>query len=115
MAAARDNQRWDLTHDPEAKPLGCNGKYGRSGMERHRYHGEEICEPCRESGRHYDRERRRGQKYPRTLYPCGTYQAAARHKRKGEEVDYPCKVAYAERNTRDTRAKRARARAKLAA
>jgi hypothetical protein len=116
MTAAKDpsKQRWNLDHDPEARPLGCNGKYGQSGLERHYRHKTEPCEACRESSRHYQRELRRGQRYPRILWPCGTWQAAERHRTKGEPVDWPCAQAYRDYNTEKARERRARNRAKVA-
>lgn len=101
-------QRWKIDHDPEARPLGCNGRYGKSGWERHRRNGTEVCEACRESQRHYQREAARGQRYPRVLYPCGTHQAAERHRKNGEPVDFPCRLAYAAYNTENSRKRRAR-------
>lgn len=87
---------WDLSHDPEARPLGCNGRYGKSGINKHYHHKTDPCEACRESARHYERELRRGQKYPRRLQPCGTRAAALRHRYAGEDVCFPCQVAEAE-------------------
>ena len=86
-------QRWNLDHDPEARPLGCNGRYGKSGVNLHRYHKTPYCDACKASARHYEREVRRGQKYPRVLRPCGTRAAAERHRNKGEELCWPCKIA----------------------
>lgn len=105
-----------VDHDPEARPIGCNGRYGSSGAEKHLYHGEPVCDDCGESRRHYQRERRRGQKYPRYLYPCGTRQAAQRHRRAGmtsKDMDLPCRLAEAA-YTAESKVKR-KARAKLAA
>lgn len=103
-------QRWNLDHNPEARPLGCNGLYGKSGENLHRHHGTAVCDACRESARHYEREVRRGQKYPRVLKPCGTRAAAERHRANGEEVCYRCKVAESEHQ-----ASRDRKRRKVAA
>ena len=95
MAANKDPYRWKKDHDPEAKPLGCNGRYGTSGAAKHRYRKEEVCDACKASARHYQRERARGQLYPRVLYPCGTRPAALRHRSRGEPLCFPCKVAEA--------------------
>lgn len=112
---AKGYPSWRKDHDPAAKPLACNGKYGASGSQRHRYHGEKPCEKCRESEAHMRREARRGQRHPKVLYPCGTWQAAKRHQKRGEEIDYPCKLARA-KYERELRAeKRAAERAKVAA
>lgn len=80
-------------------------------MERHRYHGEPTCDLCKASSAHYRREKRRGQRYPKTLYPCGTWQAAKRHQWRGEDVDFPCKLAVAKYE----RERRAENRARIAA
>lgn len=102
---------WRKDHDPEARPLGCRGKYGASGSQWHRAHGEKPCDKCRASESHLRRENRRGQNYPLVLYPCGTWQAAKRHQNKGEVIDLPCKLARNayEKQLRDKR------RAKMAA
>lgn len=86
---------WRKDHDPFARPLGCNGKYGVSGVQRHRKAGTDPCEACRESNAHYRRERRRGGIKPRKPQPCGTYAAAQRHKWHGEPLDFACRVAEA--------------------
>jgi hypothetical protein len=90
-------RRWDLTHNPERRPLGCNGKYGKSGAARHRRHGTKVCLRCRNSASHYTREYRRGAIRPRVLEPCGTNAAAERHRAKGEDLCLACKVAVSER------------------
>jgi len=84
---------WRKDHDPFARPLGCNGKYGVSGVQRHTKAGTEPCKKCRESYAHYRREARRGGIKPRTPKPCGTYAAAQRHKAKKEPLCFKCKVA----------------------
>lgn len=86
--------RWD--HDPFARPLGCNGKYGSSGIQRHSREGTTPCAGCRESYAHVKRERRRGG--ITTLKPptaCGTATGARRHRRNGDPVCLPCRVAEA--------------------
>lgn len=91
---------WLLSHDPEARPRGCNGKYGPSGRVAHQRRGEAPCELCSESLKHYRRERKRG--HPgtgRRLQPCGTPAAAKRHRRKGEPVCFKCRVAATNYNT----------------
>lgn len=95
---------WRLDHDPSARPLGCNGKYGVSGVQRHRKAGTEHCTPCRESAAHYRREARRGGIKPRKPQPCGTPAAAHRHRAKGEPVDFACHVAEANYRTKLRRA-----------
>lgn len=97
---------WKLSHNPEKRPLGCNGKYGQSGGRTHRRRGEKVCAKCRKSGAHYQRERRRGAgAVPKPLRPCGTPAAANRHKRRGEEIDFACRVALAkeQQDRRDRR------------
>lgn len=86
---------WDLSHDPFTRPLGCNGRYGPAGFNRHRYRGEKACAACKASAAHYRREYRRKAIKPRKLQPCGTVAAAARHRAKGEELCFPCRVAVA--------------------
>jgi hypothetical protein len=86
---------WRLDHDPFARPKGCHGKYGVSGVQRHKKAGTDACTDCRESAAHYRRERRRGGIKPRTPQPCGTYGGAARHKAAGEPTCFKCKVAEA--------------------
>lgn len=87
-------KNWDLTHNPEVRPIGCNGRYGQSGVSRHYHRGTKTCKRCLKSAAHYQRERRRGSGLgPRKLKPCGTIAAAARHRRKGEPLCFPCKVA----------------------
>lgn len=83
-------------HDPDARPLGCNGKYGESGLQQHKRAGTEPCDACRESYRHNRRELRSGRIKPRTPAPCGTYPAAARHAHKGEPLDFACRIARAQ-------------------
>ena len=87
---------WDLDHDPMKRPLGCNGKYGNSGMVKHRRRGTKVCAKCKKSSSHYRKELKRGQPSPHRLKPCGTYAAAHRHLQNGEKLDFPCKVAYSE-------------------
>lgn len=83
------------SHDPLVRPLGCNGKPGYSGGDKHRRQGTVVCGLCREAANHARREARRGQPYPAPLYPCGTPAAAKRHRRKGEPIDLRCAVAEA--------------------
>lgn len=98
---------WNLTHNPMARPLGCNGKYGRSGAAAHTRRGTAICQKCRDSRSHYRRELARGQPNPRVLKPCGTKAAACRHRAKGEPLDFACRLAEAEEALERTRKKRA--------
>lgn len=86
-------QRWDLSHNPDKHPLGCNGKYGKSGANKHQRDGTPTCRKCKDSENHYWREKKRGHPKPRILHPCGTPAAARRHRRKGEPLCFPCKVA----------------------
>jgi hypothetical protein len=90
-------RRWRLDHNPAARPLGCNGRYGKSGADGHRRRGEKVCRRCANSANHYAREVRRKAIKPRALKPCGTNAAAERHRAKGEELCLPCKVAIGER------------------
>ena len=83
-------------HDPTARPLGCNGKYGSSGTQAHTRAGTAVCGACRASYNHYQRERRRGQGKPRIAQPCGTPAAADLHKRRGETLDFACRLALAQ-------------------
>jgi len=87
-------KNWDRTHNPEARPLGCNGKYGTGGAKAHRRRGEPVCDACRASEAHYGREYRRGQGTRRLKYGCGTWQRHEQHRRKGEPIDLPCRLAY---------------------
>lgn len=86
-------KNWRLDHDPEARPLGCNGKYGTSGSKVHRYRGETPCEKCKASEAHYARELSRGQNLPRIKHGCGTWQKAEWHIKRGEPVDFACRAA----------------------
>lgn len=88
---------WDKTHNPAARPLGCNGKYGTSGAKWHRSHGQQVCAKCSASQNHYAREARRKALRPRVLKPCGTNAAAERHRAKGEDLCWDCRLAVAER------------------
>lgn len=87
---------WRLNHNPFYLPVGCNGKYGKSGYAKHVRDKTRICGACKRSANHYRRELKRGQPKPRKLQPCGTYAAAHRHLQAGEKLDFPCKVAYSE-------------------
>jgi hypothetical protein len=86
---------WRTDHDPEARPLGCNGAYGPSGRKRHARRGEPNCQACKDSDAHYARELRRGQHLPRYINPCGTPAAARRHRYNDEPVDLACADAEA--------------------
>lgn len=88
-------------HNPYARPLGCNGKYGASGTTAHRKRGETPCAACSESNGHYVYETKTRGLKPRKLQPCGTNAAAIRHRRRGEELCFPCRLAQAkDRNQR---------------
>ena len=88
-------------HDPYARPLGCNGKYGASGTRAHKRRGEPPCPACSESNGHYVYETKHGGRRPRKLQPCGTNAAAMRHRRKNEPLCFACQVAQArDRNER---------------
>jgi hypothetical protein len=91
-------------HDPEKRPIGCNGKYGASGLLKHKREGTDICDACRESEKHYRRELRRGQPLKHPLKPCGTRAAAERHRKRRERLDLACRVAEAKYHA-DLRAK----------
>lgn len=87
---------WNTAHNPNVRPLGCNGKYGASGYKAHKRRGTAVCGRCLTSQRHYRAEVRRGQPKPRRLKPCGTWAAAARHRHNNEPLDFACSVAEAE-------------------
>lgn len=106
---------WREAHDPEARPLGCNGKYGVSGAQRHDRAGEERCEACRESCNHYKREQRRGGLVKRRPPACGTYPAVSRHKRRSEPLDFACRVAQARYRAKNREQHRQATTARLAA
>jgi len=98
---------WDLEHDPEARPLGCNGRYGKSGAAAHYARGEPRCDDCAASQRHYEKEWRRGQRYPRVLKQCGTVAAAKRHQGNNEPMDFDCSEAiYKYEKARKARARK---------
>lgn len=99
--------RWDTTHDPDARPLGCNGRYGNSGREKHRARNEQVCDKCRDSFNHYRRELARGQNLARPENPCGTPAAAARHRRNNERVCLKCRLAQNKNNQKYKAAKKA--------
>lgn len=90
---------WDYSHNPNVRPLGCNGRYGNSGRRRHQRRGEMPCRKCTDSANHYKRETRRGQPMPRRLKPCGTPAAASRHRFHSEPLDFACMVAEARHRT----------------
>lgn len=105
MAATKASLRFN----PDARPLGCNGKYGASGVRKHRYHGETPCERCLKSFNHYRRDKRRGGRgTPLKLQPCGTPAARARHVRNGEPIDFACRLAHANMNREYRKRKRER-------
>lgn len=96
MAAAHTPHRaWDFTHSVAKRPLGCNGKYGGSGYNRHLREKTEPCRRCRNSLNHWRRDKSRGGIAPRKHKPCGTNAAARRHRTKGEPLDLACRVAEA--------------------
>jgi hypothetical protein len=99
------HKSWRLDHDPENRPLGCNGKYGDSGRKVHRRRGEDICDKCRQSANHVVRERRRGSPNPQRINPCGTPAAARRHRLHGEKPCLDCYTAEAQYHA-DLRAKK---------
>jgi len=107
MAAAHNQHRsWDFSHNPGARPLGCNGKYGDSGYKKHKRAGEDACGRCLKSKAHNLRERRRGAgRIPRPLHPCGTPAAARGHYRHNEPLDLACKVAHTNYQTELNRKK----------
>lgn len=97
------------------KPCGTSGGYGR-----HIYHKEPACEPCtaawREYQHEYDRTHRRTNhdktEAGRTLEPCGTYGAAQRHRKNGEELCGPCLQADRDYKAQKAREYRAAAKAR---
>ena len=102
------HKSWRLDHDPFARPLGCNGKYGGSGRKLHARRGTPTCDKCRESNAHYQREHRRGQPTPRPKpLPCGTMAAARRHRERGEKPCLECYGAEARYHAELRAAKRA--------
>lgn len=103
-----EQQRWNFDHDPESRPLGCNGLYGKSGAAKHRYRKEPVCDACKASQNHYERELNRGQKYPRVLKPCGTPAAALRHRYNNEPLDLACHEALLAARRKRHAARRAR-------
>lgn len=94
-AAHNPHKRWDFTHSPARRPLGCNGKPGDSGRKAHRRKDEPVCDKCRQASNHAKRERNRGQLNPRRLQPCGTPAAARRHRYNNEALDFDCQLAEA--------------------
>lgn len=86
---------WDITHDPDNPPRGCNGQIGESGRKRHTRHRTPICDECRAASAWYARERKRGGRISRPLKPCGTMAAATRHRTRGERVCLACAIAEA--------------------
>lgn len=46
-------------------PLGCNGKPGPSGRNRHNYRKEPVCDVCKAAANHYQNTRRQSQREPR--------------------------------------------------
>lgn len=101
-------KNWKRDHNPNARPLGCNGRYGESGRKAHARAGTENCDKCRASSAHYARERTRGQGNRAPLKPCGTMAAAVRHRNRGERPCLPCYAAEAKYHA-DLREKRRQA------
>lgn len=94
----------------QLKPCGTPGGYGR-----HIFRKESPCQPCREAWREYqieyDKARARTNHdkaaTPRELAPCGSFAAAQRHRKNGEELCGPCRQAdrdYKAQKARDYRA-----------
>ena len=92
------------------KPCGTAGGYGR-----HIFRKESPCGPCREAWREYQIEydKARGRTNhdragtTRELARCGTFAAAQRHRKYGEELCEPCRQAdrdYKAQKARDYRA-----------
>jgi hypothetical protein len=64
-----------------------------AAFRRHKRHGEEPCEACREAENLYHR----GGRPKPVLRPCGTPAAYARHQKAGEPADAACLAAHAAR------------------
>lgn len=73
----------------------------------HLYHGEEPCDSCRQANRDYNEARRRARGVQPLLefiaewkakaeldHPHGTWQAGARHYKRGETPCEACRLAY---------------------
>ena len=99
-------KNWKQDHDPFARPLGCNGKYGTSGTKKHRRQNQTPCAACKASEAHYACELRRGQGSPRLIQPCGTNAAYKRHTTRGEKPCFKCAVARAEYQANQKRARK---------
>lgn len=66
------------------------------GYARHRYYGEEPCQPCRTANTAYKRERARAAKDAAKLQPIehGTANGARQHRYRGEKPCAECRDAY---------------------
>ena len=92
----------------ELAPCGTNAAYAR-----HLIHKETPCDPCRKAGTEHREKRKRarlereGKVAPtqRTPAACGTAAGRTKHKRNGEPVCDPCRLAYNAKARKDAAAK----------
>jgi len=74
--------------------LGCNGKFGESGYNKHRRAGTVPCRKCLDSrAQWYQHKKPIREVIPVNRAECGTIRAAWQHKRRRETLDEPCREA----------------------
>jgi hypothetical protein len=77
------------------------------GWWRHRYHGSEPCDLCRDARNAHQRQTYAAKHGPRRpLLPCGTDGAYSRHLKRGEVPCVPCLRAHAAAEARRSRCRR---------
>lgn len=81
------------------RALAPHGTY--AAFQRHMYHAEDPCQPCRDASSEYQRARRGSDGQHRRVAECGTESGYNRHRRNGETVCDPCQeaVRVSRRNT----------------
>lgn len=88
----------------EELALGCNGKFGESGYNKHRRAGTIACRKCLNSRNQWYRFKKPPrQPGPKQRAVCGTMRAVWQHLRHKETMDEACKLAH---NTYDRERKR---------
>lgn len=97
VQAADARARRDIKRGGPKPPVAGCGTIG--GYDQHQQRGEYACDECKDARAKYEAARKGHQhtgKRRRTLAPCGTKTAALRHRRRGEPLDYQCRLAEAE-------------------
>ena len=81
----------DIRRAGEELVLGCNGKFGESGYNKHRRNGTTRCFKCRASRSQWLRFKK-PPKAPRPRHECGTMRAVWQHRERRETLDAACKA-----------------------